>query len=279
MSNMTQKNTSRTANINGIKVHYHDAGSGHPLVLVHGSGPGATAWSNFSRNIPELARHYRVIALDCPGWGRSDTPSAADSDLVNILLGLLDALGLEKCAFVGNSMGGAASISFALRHPERISHLVTMGAPCPGPNLFSETMSTEGLKVLYDTYREPTPENFKRLVSVMCFDPAFATDELASERADATAANPAHVEKFLQPGNMMTLLPGFFDLAPRIPDIAVPTLAIHGRNDRTVHYENSLQLVSLVPDARLYLFNQCGHWVQLEHTREFNRIVHQFIDA
>lgn len=282
MSNNTApgfESSSRSATINGLKVHYHDAGSGAPLVLVHGSGPGATAWSNFSQNIVDLSQYFRVIALDCPGWGLSDTPSAENSDLVPVLEGLLDQLGLEKAALVGNSMGGAASISFATLHPERVSHLVTMGSPCPGPNLFSETMTTEGLKILFDTYREPSTENFMRLVSVMCFDPAFATEELARERAAATAANPAHVEKFLQPGNMLTLLPHFFHLGPKISEIAAPTLAIHGRNDRTVHYENSLQLVSLVPDARLYLFNQCGHWVQLEHAAEFNRVVRQFLEA
>ena len=271
--------SSRKATINGIEVHYHDSGSGAPLVLVHGSGPGATAWSNFSQNIAALSQHFRVIALDCPGWGLSDTPEAQNSDLVPVLKGLLDELGLQKAAFVGNSMGGAASISFAVLHPERVSHLVTMGSPCPGPNLFSETMGTEGLKILFDTYRQPTPENFMRLVNVMCFDPAFATEELARERAAATAAHSAHVEKFLQPGNMLTLLPDFFQLAARIPEIAVPTLAIHGRNDRTVHYENSLQLVSLVPNARLYLINQCGHWAQLEHMEEFNRVVRQFLEA
>lgn len=276
-TNLTEETSSRFIEIDGIGVHYNEAGHGHPLILIHGSGPGASGWSNFSQNMASLSRDFRVIAIDCPGWGKSDTPTPEQSDLVEVVRSLMDKLEIPRAALVGNSMGGAVSISFALRYPERISHLITMGAPCPGPNLFSEALDTEGLKVLFATYAEPSPANFKRLVEIMCYDPAFASNELAEQRSASALANPAHLKKFLQPGNFMTLLVGFFELTHRIPQIACPTLAIHGRNDRTVHFENSLQLVSMVPNARLVLLNQCGHWVQLEHAEEFNRLVAGFV--
>ncbi len=272
-----EEETSRFVDLAGLRVHYNEAGAGHPVIFIHGSGPGATGWSNFSQNLVHLAESFHVIALDCPGWGKSDTPSAEQSDLVEVVRELMDKLQLEKAALVGNSMGGAVSISFAVRYPGRISHLITMGSPCPVPNVFSETMTTEGLKILFEAYAQPSPENFKKLVEVMCFDPSFATDELAAQRSAAALATPDHLKKFLQPDNFATLLPGFFELGGKIPQISVPTLAIHGRNDRTVHYENSLQLVSMIPNSRLLLLNQCGHWAQLEHSAEFNRSVAEFL--
>lgn len=274
---LTDEATSRSIEIDGLTVHYNEAGEGHPVVLIHGSGPGATGWSNFSQNMGPFAENFRVIAIDCPGWGKSGTPSDAQSDLVAVVDKFLTALNIDKAALVGNSMGGAISICFAVRYPEKISHLITMGAPCPAPKTFSEAMGTEGLKVLFEAYADPSPENFKKLVQIMCFDPAFATDALAAERSRATLANPAHVERFLKPNNFQKLLPGFFEMAGQIPGIAAPTLAIHGRNDRTVHYENSLQLVSMIPNARLVVLNQCGHWAQLEHAREFERLVADFV--
>ena len=130
-------------------------------------------------------------------------------------------------------------------------------------------------------YREPTPESLKRLVQVMCYDQAIATDELAALRSVAALAHPEHLASWNSawgtPGN--TLLSRFATLAPSLPTIGTPTLAIHGRDDRVVSYEHSLRLVSAVPDARLLLINRCGHWAQIEHAAEFNQAVTAFIAA
>jgi 2-hydroxy-6-oxonona-2,4-dienedioate hydrolase len=179
-----EESTSAFVETDDFRLHYHDVGTGHPILLLHGAGPGATAWSNFGRNIPELAESNRVLALDLPGWGRSSTPTAdTRRNLVEAAIGLLDALQIEKAAFVGNSMGGMMSIAAAVRYPDRVSHLVAMGTPCPGPNYFQPAGLTEGLRILFEGYRETTPENLKRLVQVMCFDQSLATDELSALRA------------------------------------------------------------------------------------------------
>ncbi|MEO3788416.1 alpha/beta fold hydrolase [Actinocorallia sp. B10E7] len=277
---ITEEGTSRYARTKNFRIHYHEAGEGHPVVLLHGSGPGATGWNNFRDNIGPLARDHRVIAVDMPGWGRSDTQTdETGRDHIATLVEFLDELGIERAALVGNSMGGVTSISTAIRHPERVSHLVTMGAPCPGPNLFSPGGGlSEGMTVLLEAYRDPSPEGMRRLVQVMCFDQALATEELTETRSRAASERPEHLQGFLGSfGHPSSSITAFFELGSRIAEIGAPTLAIHGRDDRVVHFENSLRLLGLVPDSRLVLLNRCGHWAQLEHAREFNSIVAGFI--
>ena len=278
MSNsVTEANTSRFLESKGAKIHYHDAGEGPPIVLLHGSGPGATGWSNFGDNIVELSKRFRTIAIDFPGWGKSALDIPEDGRLVTAVRILLDELGVEKAALVGNSMGGVTSIGFTAAYPDRVSHLITMGTGFAGANVYTgNTIESEGMKVLIGAYREPTPENFKRLVEIMCFDPKFATDELAKERSEAALANPEFLEAFLA-GRLMRVMPNLNEAVPALMGLDVPTLAIHGRNDRTVHFENSMRLVSLVPNSRLVLLNRCGHWAQLEHAEEFNRLVSGFV--
>jgi 2-hydroxy-6-oxonona-2,4-dienedioate hydrolase len=276
---LTAEGTSRFVTTKLHRLHYNEAGAGHPIVLLHGSGPGATGWSNFNPNIGPLSQRFRVLAFDMPGWGDTeDLDPEAPRDHVEALLLALDELGIERAALVGNSMGGMTSIRFAIEHPERTSHLIPMGAPTPGINIFAPGGGmSEGMKVLIEAYGDPSPANFKRLVSVMAFDQSFATDELAAQRSANALAHPEHLQTW---GRMMQQRGGmadFFQLANRLQEIVAPTLVIHGRDDRTVNPENALRLVAAVPDSRLVIFNRCGHWAQLEHAAEFNRLVEQFV--
>lgn len=276
---VTESSSSRFVQTQSWKLHYNDAGSGLPVVLLHGSGPGATGWSNFHRNIGPLAEQFRVIAWDAPGWGRSDTAPSADYDHPAAIIELLDALNIERAALVGNSMGGMVSVATAARYPDRVSHLITMGSGSfpDVPALYGAGDGpTEGLKVLIEAYRNPTAEQMKRLVSVMTFSPEFATDELARMRSDAALARPDHLANFLKGvgGRGSVSRP----VSPtEVRSIASPSLLIHGRDDRVVHYEHSLRLVSMIADARLVLLNRCGHWAQIEHAAEFNRLVADFV--
>jgi 2-hydroxy-6-oxonona-2,4-dienedioate hydrolase len=96
-------------------IHYEEAGTGHPVILLHGSGPGATGWNNFSHNIEPLARRFRVLAPDMPGWGASDECTPDRLDHVDAALQFMDALGIDRAAFVGNSMGGENGDAWNLR--------------------------------------------------------------------------------------------------------------------------------------------------------------------
>ncbi|GAA4055210.1 alpha/beta hydrolase [Actinomadura miaoliensis] len=276
---LTQAEAARTVQTRDWRLRYYEAGDGHPVVLLHGSGPGATGWSNFSANIEALARHFHVYAVDMPGWGDSDAATVERLDHVDAAIQFLDALGIQKAAFVGNSMGGQTSLRLATEHPDRITHLVTMGPPVGRmPSLFAAGDGpSEGLKVLIEAYRDPSPENMRRLVEIMCFDKArFATPELCKARSDAALARPEHLRNYVEGLPKGAPLP-IWVKPELLPAIQVPTLLIHGRDDRVVPFENSLYLLASIPDSRLVLLNRCGHWAMIEHANEFNRIVTYFI--
>lgn len=268
------------ADLTRFRVHYVEAGSGHPVVLLHGSGPGATAATNFSPNIEVLAERFHVIAPDMPGWGQSDTQTEdTGRDHVAVLIELLDELGIDKAALVGNSMGGMTAVAAAIEHPDRVSHLITMGTPAPVKLLFSAGGGpTEGFGLLLAAYREPTIESMKQMVQVMCFDQAMATDELAQARADAANARPDHLASWNSQFSGTPTAHPYWGLTDRVQEITAPTMAIHGRDDRVVHFEHSLHLVTQIPDSRLVVFNRCGHWAQIEHAAEFNRLVTAFLE-
>src|SRR3954454_18382988 len=152
----------------------------------------------------------------------------------------MDELGIEKAALVGNSMGGMISLAVAARHPERVSHLITMG---PGsfldlPTLFGAGDGpTEGLKILFEGYRNPTPETMKKLVDVMTYSDEFATDELAKLRSDAALARPDPARPPPPPrANFMRGGAGGRGPAPapappaEVRGITAPSLLIHGRD-------------------------------------------------
>ena len=275
---LTQAEAARTVQTKDWNLRYYEAGQGKPVILLHGSGPGATGWSNFSGNIEALAKSFHVYAIDMPGWGESDAITPETLDHVETAVQFMDTLGIGKAAFVGNSMGGHTSIKLAIKHPERVSHLITMGAPVSmALRLFAAGDGpSEGLKKLVQAYREPTPENMRQLVEIMCFDKArFATPELCQARSDAALARPEHLKNYLE-GLPVTPLGGWANLGD-IPKITAPSMFIHGRDDRVVPFEQSLHLVSAVPDSRLVLLNQCGHWAMIEHAEEFNRLVTGFV--
>jgi len=272
---LTEESTSRTVQTPSGTIHYNEAGQGHPVLMLHGSGPGATGWSNFGPNLKALSRDFRVIAADMPGWGKSSPVSYEERDHVAAVLDLLDALGIEQVALVGNSMGGATTLKFAAVHPERVSHVITMGAGAGGPRLFSPGDGpSEGLKILHKGYLEPSVEVMSALVDIMTFDSGSKSEALAQQRFDNATANQTHLDNFAA-GIGKPRRGTASD--EEVASIAAPTLIIHGRDDRVVVYEHALKLVTLVKNSRLVLFNRCGHWAQLEHADEFNRLVADFI--
>ncbi len=162
IAEITEASTSRFATIGEFNIHYNDTqGGDQTVVMLHGSGPGASGWANFSRNVEPLVQAgYRVVLMDCPGWSKSDTvfSTGSRSDLnANTLAGLLDHLGIQRAHIIGNSMGGHSAVAFALSNPSRVGKLVMMGGGTGGPSNFVP-MPTEGIKLIQALYRDPTIE-------------------------------------------------------------------------------------------------------------------------
>lgn len=269
--------TSRYVQTPGWRLHYHEAGSGEAVLFLHGSGPGATAWSNFRLNIDAVAAGHRVLLLDQPGWGESDPMEQAPGGHVQSILEFLDALGIERVSLVGNSLGAVNAIEFTMTYPERVAHLVTMGAPdLSQPNVFTPAGFSLGLQAVYQGYVDRTPETYRRLVDVMTFGAQFLDEDLIAERLRSALAHEEHLDAFITRAPDRREGPAW--TSTRLAAISHPTLLIHGRDDQVVPFEATLRLLTMIPHSRALIFNQCGHWAQLEHASEFNRVVTDFLD-
>ena len=275
----TMESSQRIVATKEWKVQIFEAGTGFPIIMLHGSGPGATGWTNFAPNVVALSKKYRVIAMTFPGWGGSDpvVPGAEPQRKTNAraVKLVMDELGIEKAALVGNSMGGACVQQFLTDFPERLSHFVTMGAVAPGTSILQPGGLTEGIKILGETYANPTTENFRRLVSIMVYDSSFVTDELCAMRAKAALDNPIHLKNWLNPKRDGG--PGGDEMIAALTSTKTPALIVHGRDDRTCPLEGSMRLNAMLQNSRLVVFNRCGHWAQIEHAEEFNRLLDDFI--
>ncbi|CAM2193630.1 2-hydroxy-6-ketonona-2,4-dienedioate hydrolase [Paraburkholderia kururiensis] len=281
----TEASSSRFAKVRDgeaeFNVHYNDVGpaSGQAVVMLHGSGPGATGWANFHRNIDAFAAAgYRVLLIDMPGWGKSDAflnTSGSRSDFNGRIVKLvLDHLGIERAHVVGNSMGGHSATAFALANPERIGKLVLMGGGTGGPSQFVP-MPTEGIKLLNHVYREPTLENVKRMMNVFVYDASALTDELLQLRVENMLARRDHLENWVK--SLAAQPKQFSDYGPRLAEIKAHALIIWGRDDRFVPFDIGLRLLWGMPNAEMHIFNRCGHWAQWEHANKFNRMVLEFL--
>ena len=286
---LTEQSTSRYAQTRKWKIHYNELGSGYPIIMLHGGGPGASGWSNYRDNAHFFAQHFRVILPDVPGYGKSDEfdPNIEDvpkAQAESIRL-LMDSLNIDKAALVGNSMGSVITLNLAVEHPERVSHMVAMGAAAGGlglPMAMSPAGPTAGMQVLVQTYRDPSKENFRRLCEAMLFDPSYITDELLTARAKSALDNPRHLENFLRRTELGKMTPKkseATELAAKLPSLVIPALIIHGRDDRIVPLEASLRVLSVLRNAQLLVFNRCGHWAQIEHATVFNALVSAFIGS
>lgn len=280
MTALTEASTSNfttlsIADVGECKIHYHDAGQGPVVAMMHGGGPGAGGRSNFYRNIDAfVAAGFRVILIDFPGFNKSEVVlPKIGRGLMNAraLKGLLDKLGIQKAHLIGNSMGGASALSFALNFPETLDRLVLLGPAGIGPSLVQPNPQ-EGVKLMYKLYQEPTPENFERMMNAFVYNPAQLDAELRKGRWENIERNPQHLKNFITGNNN-------WDIAHRLGEVKHRTLVTWGRDDRFVPIDNAWKLITHMPDARLYVFPNCGHWVQWEHAAEFNTLVTNFLNT
>ncbi|MFJ9363237.1 4,5:9,10-diseco-3-hydroxy-5,9,17-trioxoandrosta-1(10),2-diene-4-oate hydrolase [Nocardia sp. NPDC101769] len=280
---ITYESTSRFAQVRpDLKLHYHEAGVGNgpTIVLLHGGGPGASSWSNFAKNIPVLAEDFHVLAVDQPGFGRSDKPTEHPQYFVHsasALKDLLDTLGItERVHLLGNSLGGGAATRFALDYPDRAGKLVLMGPGGLSTNLFAPD-PTEGVKLLSKFNFEPTKENLEAFLRIMVFDQKLITPELVEERfasasqPESLAATRAMGKSFAGPDFAKGMIwRDAFKLRQ-------PVLMIWGREDRVNPIDGALVALKMVPRVQLHVFGGCGHWAQLEKFDEFNRLATDFL--
>jgi 2-hydroxymuconate-semialdehyde hydrolase len=246
-------------------------GSGPPVLLLHGSGPGTTA-AAWAPLIAALAPRHRVIAPDLLGFGTQPRPTGSfRAAWTEQALALVDSLGISSFAVVGNSAGGAIALALARARPRALKRVVavgSLGAPMTLP---------AGLDELWG-YSTPSREGARSLLELINFDPGAATPQAVEARHRATLAQPWYAELFPAPRQRWV---DDLSLTPEeLAGISAPVLLVHGAQDRIVPLRDGfLPLLELLPDVRGHVFGSCGHASPLERTDEFNRLLTTFLEA
>ncbi|MBO9650437.1 MAG: alpha/beta fold hydrolase [Variovorax sp.] len=270
---MSNPEIARSLRTGAFDTNVHDMGEGAPVLFIHGSGPGVSAWANWRLVLPELAKTRRVIAPDMAGFGFTERAPGAVYTMdawVQQALDLLDALDIERTDLVGNSFGGALSLALAIRAPHRVRRLVLMGS------VGVPFAITPGLDAVWGY--TPSFENMRRIMDVFAFDRTLVTDELAQLRYEASI-RPGFQEAFaaMFPAPRQRWVDAMASPEAAIRALPHETLLIHGREDEVIPLATSLTLAQWIPRSQLHVFGRCGHWTQIEHSTRFVRLVRDFL--
>jgi 4,5:9,10-diseco-3-hydroxy-5,9,17-trioxoandrosta-1(10),2-diene-4-oate hydrolase len=255
----------------GYELHLRETGEGPPVVFIHGSGPGASATSNFKQNVPPIAAAgYRCVLPDMIGFGWSSKPTGIDYTLdlfATTLIELLDQLGLKRCVMVGNSLGGAIAMRVAILQPERVSKLVLMG---PGGIESRETyFKMPGIQKMVSGFVGAgfDKAGLRTLLELLTFDPAIVTDQLLDERWNVMQTQPKDVlARMIVP-----------DQTPDLPKVRCPVLGFWGIEDQFCPASGYEKILRACPGSRFEMLSQCGHWAMAEYPAHFNRRVIEFL--
>jgi 4,5:9,10-diseco-3-hydroxy-5,9,17-trioxoandrosta-1(10),2-diene-4-oate hydrolase len=256
----------------GLRVHYQERGEGPALVFLHGSGPGASGFSNFKRNYPYFAeRGFRTLMPDTLGFGYSSQPTDIDYGLdflVGKLATFLRAVGVTRAAVVGNSHGGALAIQLALTYPELVEKLVLMA---PGGLEERETyMKMDGIRTMMAVFLSKdgiTRDGMRKVFGLQLYDPRLLTDEIIEERFQIAEHQPKRV--------LTTLNVPY--LTPRLAELGCPVFALWGVNDKFCPVSGAMRIAESCKQSRVMMLSECGHWVMVEHTDLFNRLCLDFL--
>jgi len=273
-----------TVSVRGIDIFYAETGTGPAVLLLHGGGPGASGVPNYTRNIEELAKNFRVIVPDLPGYGRSTKGVDRDDPfgyLANAIRGLLDELGIQKAHLVGNSYGGACALRLALDTPDRVDRMVLMG---PGGIGTTRDLPTAGLQHLLAYYGGdgPSRDKLERFIREdLVFDGAAVPSEVIDVRYRSSidpdvVANPP----LRRPSGLFalrTLWRMDFTRDNRLSALQTPTLVVWGAADKVNRPAGGRMLAERMPNCDLLLVANTGHWVQWERPAWFNQVTHTFL--
>lgn len=275
---LTEAATSKTIQAGGMTVHYHDIGSGDPVLFMHSYGPGTTAWITFHKVVGTLSRHFRCILMDLPNFSKTGPivyNEGVHAVQARTAVALLDALGIDKAHFVGSSQGGQSSMVAAINYPDRVRKFVMGGSHIGtgGDRYLMANRPSEGNRATRMAIDDPSRENIARYLRVHIDDQGLVTDELIDYIFHAHTWSP----DFMEARRQSVSVP--HDYGPELPAIKAPVLLIHGRYDRMVAFEISIAILNHIEDSRMVLLNNCGHWPPFEKPAEWAAQVLAFLQG
>lgn len=275
---------SRFVDVNGIRVHYKMLGQGKPaMILLHGFAASEFSWREVMR---PLAQEYggTVVAYDRPAFGLTqrpmpgewtgDSPYGIDAQ-VKLLIGLMDALKIERAILVGNSAGGGIAALTALRHPSRVDALILVDAAIGGGG------NAPWYQVLMTT---PQGRRIGPLIARQIKD--WGIDFGKSAWHDPSKITPAIWAGYLKPLQVenwdralweFTAASQPTELPSRLKELRLPALVITGDDDKIVPQERSIKTANDLPNAKLVVIPNCGHVPHEECPAEFQSAVKSFM--
>jgi 4,5:9,10-diseco-3-hydroxy-5,9,17-trioxoandrosta-1(10),2-diene-4-oate hydrolase len=277
---LSYDSTRAIVDVDGLEFAYHEAGQGEPLIALHGSGPGVSAWSNFQHNLPVFAKHFRSVIPDLPGFAGSALPDLDEIYPVvaaRWIARLMDHLEIDSAVFIGNSMGGSVVAELAALYPERVRRMTIMGPGGLSVGLFGPEQS-EGFVRLFEFFDDPSRERMIAWLKTMVYDHSRITDDLIDERMRAATADGVIEQMKAVFGSLFNprLREKYTPLWTRATSMSTPTLMLWGRDDRMLTYDQAHFANRWLPDIELHTFARCGHWIQIERKADFERVVLEF---
>jgi pimeloyl-ACP methyl ester carboxylesterase len=251
-----------------LSLHYERAGSGPPLLLLHGIGSNSRS---FRHQLSGLCDGFDVIAWDAPGYGRSDDPpTGCGLDyFADQAVGLLDHLKLSHAAVLGVSLGGVIAQLVYHRHPSRVGSLILVDTT-PGGGAAPEPERSERVR--------------QRLVAIESLGPRGMAEQRAPQLVSELAppslvAELTDIMAEARPAGYSTaaIALGATDLTSKLADIRVPTLVIHGEQDKVVPLATARQLAASIPTAALVILPNAGHVSNQEQPEAFNAAIRNFL--
>ena len=273
---LTEQATSRYATVDGLKIHYNEAGSGPTLIFCEGQGPGTSAWVVYHRVVDALAQHFRCILVDQPGYGKSD-PIAVKGEsrstmYARYVRGLMNVLNIDAATIVDMSFGAQTGQVLAVESPERVRSLVLHASGAGGPTLFGY-QPMEGIAVMAACFDNPTLASMRSMMNCFLYEGEKYSDAqlLLQERLAAWLSRPDQDEARRASDRTQR------DLTRDFPNLKIPVLQIHGRFDRVSPMESGMRLFNYLPNSRFVILNRCGHWAPVEQPEEFARLTIDFV--
>ena len=272
--------------VDGLHTHYLKAGEGSaPVLLLHGGGYDSASLS-YKHAVGSISRQHQVFAPDWPGYGRSDKPDVEYSTeyYVSFLGRLMNALGLEKANLVGISMGGAISLGFSFRSPQRVEKLVLvdsygLGREVPGRVAAAALVQLPFLNRLLWAALGRSRRMVELSLRSVFYDPRAVTKDLVDEVFELAKRPGAGQAWRSWQRNEIRWRGPRTNFADRLHEVAVPTLILHGAQDKYVPVTWARRAHTLIKDSELKVFPRCGHWLTLEKPAEFNRTLLEFLAA
>jgi pimeloyl-ACP methyl ester carboxylesterase len=267
---------SRFADVEGVRVHYQERGSGDVLVLIHGNNSSAYSWTDV---FDELAKEFRVVALDLKGFGFTSKPVGdyRVETQAALVVGLLDRLGIERATLCGSSMGGGVALAAAINYPQRVSSLILVDS-----SAFEEVRSAAALAPAYVRW----PYIGSAVTALALTSDALVRDGLRKSFYDESKVTGARVEAYYRPlrtrdgqraARLVRDQRDYTQIENSLDKIRQPALVIWGAQDRLISLEDGKRLHSKLSNSRFVVFENCGHLPQEEMPERFVREVWGFM--